>query len=198
MTLPLFFLVDDVHDKQVILNEDTSRHIAQVLRMQDGALLQLTDGKGQLLDAEITEAHKKRTIVKIVKKQTIPGTSKRITIAISPIKNTSRFEWFLEKATEIGVDEIIPLICQRTEKEKLRTSRLQQLLVSAMLQSRQVWLPVLNEPTPFNLIIENAVQEKKYIAHCEDGLKNSLANENLSNADAVLMLVGPDGDFTPD
>ena len=197
MALPLFFLADDVHDKQVILNEETSRHIIQVLRMQEGAHIQLTNGKGLLLEAEITEAHKKRTIVKILNEETIPATSKRITMAISPIKNASRFEWFLEKATEIGVNGIIPLICQRTEKEKLRISRLQQILVSAMLQSRQVWLPVLHEPTSISHLVENAAYEKKYIAHCEDGLKNNLANEGLSNIDSVLMLIGPEGDFTP-
>lgn len=197
MALPLFFIADTVHDNQVVLNEDTSRHVAQVLRMQNGALIQLTDGKGMLLDAEITEAHKKRTIVKIIKKQNIPATSKRITIAISPIKNASRFEWFLEKATEIGVNEIIPLICHRTEKEKLRSSRLEQLLISAMLQSRQVWLPVLHEPTSISHLVENAAYEKKYIAHCEDGLKNNLAHEGFTNAGSMLMLIGPEGDFTP-
>ncbi len=197
MALPLFFIADTVHDNQVVLNEDTSRHVAQVLRMQNGALIQLTDGKGMLLYVEITEAHKKRTIVKIIKKQNIPATSKRITIAISPIKNASRFEWFLEKATEIGVNEIIPLICHRTEKEKLRSSRLEQLLISAMLQSRQVWLPVLHEPTSISQLVENAAYEKKYIAHCEDGLKNNLANEGFTNADSMLMLIGPEGDFTP-
>lgn len=197
MALPIFFLSDVVHDKQVILNEETSRHIIQVLRMQEGAFIQLTNGKGHLLEAEITEAHKKRTIVKILKEKTIPATNKRITMAISPIKNASRFEWFLEKATEIGINEIIPLICQRTEKEKLRISRLQQIIVSAMLQSRQVWLPVLHEPATFNQLMENAVHTKKYIAHCEDALKNNLAKESLSNSDSVLMLIGPEGDFTP-
>lgn len=196
MALPLFFLADDVHDKQVILNEETSRHIIQVLRMQEGAHIQLTNGKGHLLEAEIAEANKKRTIVKIIKDQFIPDTNKRITMAISPIKNASRFEWFLEKATEIGVNGIIPLICQRTEKEKLRTSRLQQILVSAMLQSRQVWLPDLHEPTTFSQLMEKAVYEKNYIAHCEDALKSNLANESLSNSDSVLMLIGPEGDFT--
>lgn len=197
MALPLFFLADDVHDKQVILNEETSRHIIQVLRMQEGAHIQLTNGKGHLLEAEIAEANKKRTIVKIIKDQFIPDTNKRITMAISPIKNASRFEWFLEKATEICVNEIIPLICQRTEKEKLRTSRLQQILVSAMLQSRQVWLPDLHEPTTFSQLMEKAVYEKKYIAHCEDALKSNLANESFSNSDSVLILIGPEGDFTP-
>lgn len=197
MALPLFYLADVVLENQVILNEETSRHIAQVLRMQHGSFIQLTDGRGHLLDAEITEAHKKRTVVKIIKKQNIPATSKRITIAISPIKNASRFEWFLEKATEVGVNEIIPLICQRTEKEKLRTSRLQQILVSAMLQSRQVWLPVLHEPTPISFLVENAIHSKKYIAHCEDGVKNNLSSESSSNTDTVLMLIGPEGDFTP-
>ena len=197
MALPLFFLADDYHDNQVILNEETSRHIAQVLRMQNGSFIQLTDGKGRLLDAEINESHKKRTIVKIIKEQAIPATSKRITIAISPIKNASRFEWFLEKATEIGINEIIPLICQRTEKEKLRISRLQQIIVSAMLQSRQVWLPVLHEPTTFSQLMENAVYEKKYIAHCEEEMRKNLADERQSNSDRVLMLIGPEGDFTP-
>ncbi len=196
MALPLFFLADDVHNDQVILNEDTSRHVVQVLRMQVGSLVQLTDGKGHLLDAEILEGHKKRTLVKINKVQTVTGTIKRITIAISPLKNASRFEWFLEKATEIGVNEIIPLICQRTEKETLRISRLQQILVSAMLQSRQVWLPGLHEPTLFSQVMQNDLYEKKYIAHCDEGIKRNLVDENISNLNSVLMLIGPEGDFT--
>src|SRR5690606_6216620 len=195
MGLPIFYLEEFTGNNTVELNEETSRHIVQVLRMQEGSQIQLTDGRGRLMDAEITAAHKKKTLVKILRQQSIAPSENKITIAISPIKNTSRFEWFLEKATEIGVNKIIPLICQRTEKEKLRTARLQQIIISAMLQSRQSWLPVLQEPTLFKNVLDNETFEKKFIAHCEDGVKNILSIEQKGSNSAII-LIGPEGDFT--
>src|SRR5690606_16297316 len=197
MGLPIFYLEEFTGNNTVELNEETSRHIVQVLRMQEGSQIQLTDGRGRLMDAEITAAHKKKTLVKILRQQSIAPSENKITIAISPIKNTSRFEWFLEKATEIGVNEIIPLICQRTEKEKLRTDRLQQIIISAMLQSQQVWLPVLHEQTIFKNVLANATHENKFIAHCEDGEKNDFFYE-VKESKSSIILIGPEGDFTTD
>ena len=197
MGLPIFYLQDFSGNSNIELNEETSRHIVQVLRMQVGSLIQLTNGKGRLLNAEITSAHKKKTLVKTIREQNIAPAENKITIAISPIKNISRFEWFLEKATEIGVNEIIPLICQRTEKEKLRTDRLQQIIINAMLQSQQVWLPVLHEQTIFKNVLANATHENKFIAHCEDGEKNNFYYE-VKESKSSIILIGPEGDFTTD
>ena len=114
--------------------------------MKEGEKLNLTDGKGNLITAEITDDHKKHCSVKIIDSRLTTHDSRKVTIAISLLKNTNRFEWFLEKATEIGVSEIIPLICERTEKQKFRYDRMKGICISAMLQSQQCWLPVLHEP----------------------------------------------------
>ena len=121
--------------------------------------------------------------------------SQKITIAISLLKNTNRFEWFLEKVTEIGVSEIIPLICERTEKEKFRHDRMNQICISAMLQSQQVWLPVLHEPLPLsNQTIKQFIHQQKFIAHCYDGYKQQLNHQTINPSS--LILIGPEGDFT--
>jgi len=191
MNLPIFF-TDNIH--QTALNEDSSRHIAQVLRMDCGERLQLTDGKGNLTTAVLTNNNKKCCEIQIESIETVPAQPHKITIAISLVKNASRFEWFLEKATEIGVTQIIPLICARTEKQHFRQDRMQGILVSAMLQSKQTWLPVLHPPTKFNEVI--AIQaDTKWIAHCEmDSEKNQLSAQAKSNN--TLILIGPEGDFT--
>ncbi|MGZ5189926.1 MAG: RsmE family RNA methyltransferase, partial [Flavisolibacter sp.] len=126
--------------------------------------------------------------------QLIPQRKNTIAIGISLIKNVSRFEWFLEKATEIGVGEIIPLICERTEKEKFRQDRLQQILISAMLQSQQCHKPLLQEPLAFNKAVDLSF-EQKFIAHCADEKKNPLVKQ-VTGASSSLILIGPEGDFT--
>jgi len=156
MALPSFYIPSYTAGQQELtLDEDNSRHVVQVLRMKPGELMQLTDGRGHLLEGEIVEAHKKQCRVVIRATQTIPPPSTDVTIAISPLKNASRFEWFLEKATEIGVSAIIPLICERTERQQVRQDRLRNILVSAMLQSQQVWLPVLPEPQTLSQVLAN-------------------------------------------
>ena len=144
MAFPFFYINEyNSSQKEIVLDEDTSRHMVQVLRMKEGEKLNLTDGKGNLITAEIIDDHKKHCSVKIIDSQFTTHDSRKITIAISLLKNTNRFEWFLEKATEIGVNEIIPLICERTEKQKFRYDRMKGICISAMLQSQQCWLPVL-------------------------------------------------------
>ena len=204
MNLPFFYIGSfDTTINSIVLAEDTSRHIVQVLRMNVGEKLNLTDGKGNLITAEITEAHKKHCNVKIIDSRFTPHVSRKISIAISLLKNTNRFEWFLEKATEIGVSEIIPLICERTEKEKFRYERMQGICISAMLQSQQVWLPVLHEPVEFNSVIKSSTSEQKFIAHCDEGTKSKLINQltlpagrQVNKSTSSLILIGPEGDFT--
>ena len=200
MNLPFFYTNQyDSSKKEILLDEDTSKHIVQVLRMKTGEQLNLTDGKGSLLTAEIIDDHKKHCKVKITGSRFKAHDSRKITIVISLIKNSSRFEWFLEKAAEIGINEIIPLVCERTEKQKFKEDRAKNILVSAMLQSQQCWLPVLHKPVVYELIfrqeeIINASQ--KFIAHCiEDSKRNlsDLVNESLPSQ---IILIGPEGDFT--
>ncbi len=202
LNLPFFYIaIYDGSQKEIVLDEDTSKHIVQVLRMKVGDELNLTDGKGNLLTCEITNNHKKHCEVKVThshpdSNQDTTHHSQKVTIAISLIKNSNRFEWFLEKGTEIGITEIIPLICERTEKEKFRQERMNQICISAMLQSQQVWLPVLHEPVSFKKAVEESTQQQKFIAHCMAGEKGNLASQVNVNLKSRIILVGPEGDFT--
>ena len=234
MALPSFYIPSYTAGQQeVLLDDDNSRHVVQVLRMKPGELLQLTDGRGHLLEGEIVDAHKKQCRVAVRDVQTIPPPLVDITIAISPLKNASRFEWFLEKATEIGVASIVPLVCERTERQAVRTDRLRNILVSAMLQSQQVWLPILPDPQPFSQLIAQSgnhsqaaagVTGLRLIAHCleaprptatladvvrkqEAATSGTMAVPAANAASPVipadragsgtLILIGPEGDFSP-
>lgn len=198
MTLPFFYIPEyDSSQKEIVLEEGTSRHVVQVLRMEENDKLNLTDGKGNLIAAEIIDAHKRHCVVTTISSQFTTHHSPRITIAVSLLKNTSRFEWFLEKATEIGVSEIIPLICERTEKQKFRFDRMKGICVSAMLQSQQTWLPILQEPKQFDeLAIEKFDTTQKFIAHCDEGNKQSITQNLNIQSQNQLILIGPEGDFT--
>jgi 16S rRNA (uracil1498-N3)-methyltransferase len=198
MALPFFYKKDIIASPgNIILDEDASKHIVQVLRMQNGEQLQLTDGKGNLFTCEITDNNRKRCAVKITNTIQKEASVNNVAIAISLVKNSSRFEWFLEKATEIGVTEIIPLICTRTEKQHFRHDRMNGILISAMLQSQQTWLPVLHEPVKFTEAINKTTQQQKFIAHCEDeNNKVQLTSQLLNPSTSKLILIGPEGDFT--
>lgn len=200
MNLPFFYINEfNSSQKEIVLDEDTSRHIVQVLRMKEGEKLNLTDGKGNLITAEIIDGHKKHCTVKVIDSRFTPHISRKITIAISLLKNTNRFEWFLEKATEIGVSEIIPLICERTEKQKFRYDRMKGICISAMLQSQQVWLPELHEPQKLDWAIKNAGAFLNMIAYCGEGEKNLIPDlVQKHTGDRYKIYIGPEGDFTPD
>ena len=195
MSLPFFFQEEFSKETIFTLNEDASKHIIQVLRMKYGEQLQLTNGKGKIIIVEIISENKKAAEVKIISTSDIPHQTSNITIAISLIKNTNRFEWFLEKATEIGVSEIIPLICERTEKQNFRYARMKNILVSAMLQSQQAWLPILHQPIKYSEAIKNSSQQSKFIAHCIEGEKRSF-HQHISTSAHQLICIGPEGDFT--
>jgi 16S rRNA (uracil1498-N3)-methyltransferase len=198
MALPFFYIESfDATQQLITLNEETSKHVVQVLRMQTGEQLNLTDGKGNLLTVAITDAHKKHCVVQVKTVTHKPQATRKITIAVSLVKNASRFEWFLEKATEIGVTEIIPLLCDRTERQHFRYDRMKGILVSAMLQSQQTWLPVLHEPTKFeNLKMMQFENALKLIAHCEETEKNLFSNFQITQFSNCVILIGPEGDFT--
>ena len=198
--LPFFYINEyDPLQKKIVLDEDTSKHIVQVLRMKEGEKLNLTDGKGNLLTAEIIDDHKKHCEVKIEGTRYKAQDTRKIIIAISLLKNSSRFEWFLEKATEVGINEIIPMICERTEKQKFREDRMQNILISAMLQSQQCRLPVLHKPVAYELIFrqdEIIHTTQKFIAHCIEDQKRNLADLVNETLPSQIILIGPEGDFT--
>jgi len=199
MALPFFYIADySSSQKEIVLDEDASRHVVQVLRMKEEEKLNLTDGKGSLIAGEVINANKKHCSVKIIDSLLTTFNSRKVTIAISLLKNTSRFEWFLEKATEIGISEIVPLICERTEKQKFRYDRMKGICISAMLQSQQVWLPELHEPVKYIEYIRSIKSDTdltKFIAHCEEQEeKKRLSTFQPLNHSTIL--IGPEGDFT--
>src|SRR6266487_1362788 len=200
MNLPFFYINEyDASRKQIVLDEETSKHTVQVLRMKKGKKLNLTDGKGNLLTAEIIDDHKKHCEVKIEDTRYKVQGTRQISIAISLLKDSSRFEWFLEKATEIAINEIISLICERTEKQKFREDRMQNILISAMLQSQQCWLPVLHKPIDYQLIFrqEEIIHiSQKFIAHCIEDQKRNFADLVNETLPSQIILIGPEGDFT--
>lgn len=197
MAVPAYFFEPDITGSQTQypLSAETSKHCVQVLRMQTGASLQLTDGKGSLYSCVILQADKKQAVVSITEQSFLPKTTPAVTLAVSPIKNPGRFEWLLEKATETGIQKIHLLDCERTEKHRLRADRLQGVLVAAMLQSQQCWLPELSGPFPFSKYVREAHAPEKLIAHCLPGEKKKIAC--LPYTPETIILIGPEGDFSP-
>ncbi|GGB06567.1 RsmE family RNA methyltransferase [Puia dinghuensis] len=200
MALPLFYISSfDPANPEIMLDEDNSRHIIQVLRMRPGEGLQLTDGRGALLTAVIIDDNKKKCRVRVGTVTTQPPPKKTVAVAISPLKNASRFEWFLEKATEIGVTTIIPLLSERTERQHNKPERWQNILVSAMLQSQQTWLPELSAPTPFSQLLHTAKADDRLIAHCLEAPRPTASLAALihkRHSRSSLILIGPEGDFS--
>ena len=195
MQLPFFFEENIVQQGNLFLGEETSRHIVQVLRMREGEEVMLTNGKGYLLTATIIKADKKKTEVAIISQTYNERVTSKVSIAISLIKNAHRFEWFLEKATEIGVKEIIPMLCKRTEKHQIKRSRMNSIITSAMLQSRQNWLPDISESMDFSDVVRSTQYQQSFIAHCADGEKKSV-HDLESGKSSKIILIGPEGDFT--
>ena len=175
------------------MDEEMRRHVVTVLRMEVGEKIMLMDGVGNVAEVDIIEASKKSLLVSINNKMSYPPPSQKLVLAISTLKNASRFEWMLEKVTEIGITEIIPLVAERTERIHFKKERLKQIIISACLQSKQCWMPVLREPQKLQSLVHNSTLEKKFIAHCIDGQKELLQKQS---SDAIL-LIGPEGDFTP-
>jgi 16S rRNA (uracil1498-N3)-methyltransferase len=180
------------------LDEEESRHLLQVLRRQVGDRLRLTDGRGWFYDGEIAEAGKKRALVRILERQEAPPERRgRLHLAIAPTKQIERIEWFLEKATEIGVDEITPLLCRRSERTAVRHDRLEKVLISAMKQSLRARLPVLNQLTAFTDFVKKTGESQKLLAWCADPPLPHLKTLLLPDRDVVIA-IGPEGDFSPE
>jgi 16S rRNA (uracil1498-N3)-methyltransferase len=192
-SLPLFFQENlDRPEDLVVASEETRRHVVTVLRKEIGERILLTDGKGLEVDAEITRADKKTLEVKKGKITRHDPPVRQVILAISLLKNATRFEWMLEKATEIGVTQFYPLLAERTERQHFRGDRLRQILVSASIQSRRFHFPVLHEPIYLTSFVDISFNGNKYIAHCMEGEKHMLRK---LDGDQIL-LIGPEGDFS--
>ena len=181
--------------KDIIFDKIESRHIVKVLRKKEGDILKITNGKGSLFTAKISFASDKKCTAELVKKEIKNKTwNYYLHIAIAPTKNNDRTEWFLEKATEIGIDEITPIICQNSERRVVKLDRFEKIIQSAMKQSLKFHLPKLNEPLKFNEFINQNFEGTLCIAHCVDDEKNHL--KNIKEPKKITILIGPEGDFS--
>lgn len=189
------FYTPDIQTKAE-LPEEEAQHCTRVLRLTNGDEITLTDGKGHFYRAEISAATNKRCLVTI--KETIyqePLWPCHLHIAMAPTKNMDRNEWFTEKATEIGFDELTFLNCRFSERKVIKTERIEKILVSAIKQSLKARIPQLNEMTDFDKFIAQDFKGQKFIAHCYEGEK-PLLKDVLEKGKDVLVLIGPEGDFS--
>ena len=182
--------------KTYSLDEEESGHCVRVLRYTRGDEILLTNGQGMTYTAVITNPHPKHCEfeVRTAEKQS-KHHSNYIHIAIAPTKNVERIEWFVEKCTEIGVDEITPLLCRFSERKQLRIDRLQKIILSAAKQSLTPYLPKLNEMTDCTEFIRRTEEETRFIAHCYKEDKRDLRNE-IKPGMSVVVMIGPEGDFS--
>ena len=191
------FYTPDISGETYALNEEESKHCARVLRLAAGDTIHLVDGRGNLYAAAITRAHDKRCEVKITAVQR--GFGKRgyhLHVAIAPTKNVERYEWFLEKAAEIGVDEVTPLLCEHSERKAVKHERSEKVITAAVKQSLKAYHPKLNAMADFKTFVAQKFDGKKCIAHCIDSPKILLKN-TLKAGEKTLVLIGPEGDFSP-
>lgn len=179
-----------------ILDEAESKHAIKVLRLNINDKVTLIDGKGTYYHSEIIQAHPKECELKILSSTKETDTKANIHIAIAPTKNNDRLEWFVEKATEIGITEITPLICQRSERKMLKIDRLEKTAIAAMKQSIKATLPKINVPVSYKDFIKNTTKQTNlFIAHCLDNSEKHLNQICVTNESAIV-LIGPEGDFT--
>ena len=176
-------------------DREESKHIVKVLRKKEGDTLYITNGKGYLFTASIEVADHNKCRVKVLDAKKKYPKRYRLHLAVAPTKNNSRYEWFLEKVTEIGVDEITPLICERSERTSIKTERMEKVIQTAMKQSLRTYLPKLNKPTTFEEFIKNEHQGLLFIAHCEDDEKMDMKRRIAPDTN-ITLLIGPEGDFT--
>lgn len=194
----ILFYAPDIIDSTYSLSEEESKHCQRVLRLQAGDTIHLTNGQGTLFEARIFNATSRQVSVEIVKKLEHFGKRPyRLHLAVAPTKNTDRFEWFLEKSTEIGIDEITPLICEHSERRHLRTDRLEKIITAAMKQSLKAYHPKLNQPFAFKDFLKERHPGQLFIAHLQEDNPIPLQNLYQRGNDTIIM-IGPEGDFSPE
>lgn len=191
------FYAPDIEGSYYTLDENESKHIVRVLRETPGTPVQLIDGRGNLYTGLIRTADPKACEIEITDiTKNFGKRNYRLHIAISPLKNTDRTEWFVEKSVEMGIDEITPVICSRTEKKMIRTERLNNIIVSAMKQSLKTYRPLLHPPVFFNDFIGKSLEGTRMIAHCNSGFSRDRIQDVYSRGNDAVILIGPEGDFT--
>ncbi len=193
------FYIRDISGKLCSLDENESRHCIKVLRLKKGDEVSMIDGKGNLFSGRIADANPKKCTIEVTDiKNDFEKRNYRLHIAISPLKNPDRLEVFIEKSVEIGIDEITPVICSRTEKPGIRIERINSLIVSAMKQSLKAKDTVLNNTVTFNEFISTVNKGTLMIAHCGNETEKKSIGDVCKKGDDAVILIGPEGDFTED
>ncbi|RZK76485.1 MAG: 16S rRNA (uracil(1498)-N(3))-methyltransferase [Pedobacter sp.] len=193
------FYTPDIETDDYVLNEEESKHCLRVLRLSTGALITLIDGKGGFYTAEIVADTKKNVVVKVIDKVlNYQQRAHYLHIAVAPTKNIDRLEWFLEKATEIGIDEITPVICARSERRIIKEDRLNKVITSAVKQSIQAYHPKLNPYMELSDFLRQPFEGTKMIAHCIEGEPRQYISEIAVPDKRYTILIGPEGDFNPE
>lgn len=182
--------------EEFLLEPEESRHIVKVLRKGYGDVLWITNGKGLLFKTEILDASPKKCAIRVLEISSKDKPKPELHLAVAPTKRVERYQWMLEKVTEIGVTRIIPIICERSERKAIPMEKFNRVIQEALKQSLQTWLPELEEAIPFASYIGSHLPQQRLIAHCEPETRFNLmeaANPDLP----TLVLIGPEGDFTP-
>ena len=192
----LFFNKDlSQDDSRLIIDREESRHIVKVLRKKVGDTIYITNGKGILFTTVIDVINKNSTELKIIEAKQEAESKFHINIAVAPTKNNDRIEWFVEKSTEIGVNTISTVMCEKSERKKIKIDRLEKITISAMKQSLQLHKPIIQELVSFEEFIKNCESENKFIAHCKENEKLFLGDCEL-NSNTITVLIGPEGGFS--
>lgn len=178
-----------------VFDKEESKHIIKVLRKKEKDILFVTNGLGYLFKTEIILASDSKCTVNILSFEKQEPSKFHVHLAVAPTKMNERYEWFVEKATEIGIHEITPIICEHSERKVIKTDRFKKIIESAMKQSLHFYMPKFHEPITFKEFIKKKQSVQKFIAHCEETNKKSLKTELKSNEN-VLILIGPEGDFS--
>ena len=186
----------NIKDKTLSFNKDESRHINKVLRKKKGDKIFITNGIGFLFEAIIQIESNTKCVVKIIDVKFKKPQDYKIHIAIAPTKLNDRFEWFIEKATEIGVTYITPIICKRSERKIIKEERIKKIIAAAGKQSLKTHFPVLEKSINFNDFIKKNIFDERYIAHCQDSMKFQL-KDYVKPKKNILVMIGPEGDFEP-
>ncbi|MBC8986267.1 16S rRNA (uracil(1498)-N(3))-methyltransferase [Pedobacter sp. N36a] len=192
------FYTPDIEATEYSLNEEESKHCLKVLRLGMGDVVNLMDGKGGFYEAEIIGEGKRNVQLRVIKSiQEYQKRNHHLHIVVAPTKNIDRLEWFLEKATEIGIDEITPIICERSERKIIKEDRLNKVITSAVKQSLQAYHPVLNPQISFIDFLKIENNSIKMIAHCIDGEPRLYISQVVEPHQKYTVLIGPEGDFSP-
>ncbi|MGN8057069.1 16S rRNA (uracil(1498)-N(3))-methyltransferase [Pedobacter sp. 22163] len=193
------FYTPDITQNTYTLNEEESKHCVRVLRLTIGSIVNLVDGKGGFYTAEITSDNPKKVSLSILNVETeFHKRNHYLHIAVAPTKNIDRIEWFLEKATELGIDEITPIITDRSERRVVKEDRLNKVITSAVKQSIKAYHPKLNDAISFDTFLKEPFDGDKLIAHCIDNGEKQYISKLVTPHQKYLILIGPEGDFTPD